>query len=92
MLCIYGVAPRLNMGHINIGYGAVCSRRSDLAACGYPGVSVVRRHNVWANAGVALGGVHCGAGGASVRGGGGKCMEQALLACDFLSHKKARHR
>ena len=80
------------MGHINIGCGAVCSRRSDLAACGYPGVSGVRRFYVWATAGVALGGFHCGAGGASVRGGGGKCMEQALLACDFSSHKKARHR
>ena len=46
----------------------------------------------WASAGFALGGVHCGAGGASVRGGGGKCMEQARLACDFSRDKKARHR
>ena len=90
--CMHGVAPRLNIGPDNTGSGAVCSRRSYLAACGYPGVSVVRRHNVWASAGFALGGVHCGAGGASVRGGGGKCMEQARLACDFSRDKKARHR
>ena len=44
MLCIHGVAPRLNMGHINIGCGAVCSCRSNLAACGYPRALGVRRH------------------------------------------------
>ena len=32
------------MGHINIGCGAVCSCRSNLAACGYPRALVVRRH------------------------------------------------
>jgi len=90
--CMYGVARRLDIWPDNTGCGAVCSRRSDLAACGYPGVSGVRRYYAWTTAGVALGGFHCGAGGASVRGGGGKCMEQALLACDFSSHKKARHR
>ena len=36
--CMHGVAPRLNIGPDNTGYGAVCSRRSYLAACGYPGV------------------------------------------------------
>ena len=44
MLCIHGVAPRLNMGHINIGCGAVCSCRSNLAACGYPRALGVRRY------------------------------------------------
>ena len=44
MLCIHGVAPRLNMGHINIGCGAVCSCRSYLAACSYPRALGVRRH------------------------------------------------
>ena len=32
------------MGHINIGCGAVCSCRSNLAACGYPRALGVRRH------------------------------------------------
>ena len=61
VLCIYGVAPRLNMGHINIGCGAVCSCRSNLAACGYPRALGVRRHTCGLVRGSRWGGsLRCG--------------------------------